>query len=56
VDKPARKLRSQAWFEGAGKNVFMYRSWMKNQDFPNRGCDLDFLVGCRGAPIPAHSH
>ena len=22
----------------------------------DRGCDLDFLVGCRGAGIPAHSH
>src|SRR6202795_3363587 len=34
MDKPVRKLRSQAWFEGAGKNAFMYRSWMKNQGFP----------------------
>jgi dihydroxy-acid dehydratase len=31
---PPRKLRSQAWFEGEGKNAFMYRSWMKNQGFP----------------------
>ena len=22
----------------------------------DRGCDLDFLVGCRGAGVPAHSH
>ena len=34
MDKPARKLRSQSWFEGSGKNAFMYRSWMKNQGFP----------------------
>ncbi len=34
MDKPVRKLRSQSWFEGSGKNAFMYRSWMKNQGFP----------------------
>ena len=34
MDKPIRKLRSQSWFEGSGKNAFMYRSWMKNQGFP----------------------
>ena len=34
MDKPTRKLRSQSWFEGSGKNAFMYRSWMKNQGFP----------------------
>jgi L-arabonate dehydrase len=22
----------------------------------DRGCDFDFLVGCRGAPVPAESH
>lgn len=22
----------------------------------DEGCDFDFLVGCRGADIPAHSH
>jgi len=22
----------------------------------DQGCDLDFLVGCRGAGVPAHSH
>lgn len=22
----------------------------------DRGCDLDFLLGCRGAGVPAHSH
>jgi dihydroxyacid dehydratase/phosphogluconate dehydratase len=22
----------------------------------DRGCDLDFLVGCRGAAVPRHSH
>ena len=22
----------------------------------DEGCDFDFLVGCRGAPVPAHSH
>jgi len=22
----------------------------------DEGCDFDFLVGCRGAAVPAHSH
>jgi dihydroxy-acid dehydratase/L-arabonate dehydrase len=22
----------------------------------DEGCDFDFLVGCRGAPVPRHSH
>jgi dihydroxy-acid dehydratase/L-arabonate dehydrase len=22
----------------------------------DKGCDFDFLVGCRGAEVPAHSH
>ncbi len=33
TDEP-RKLRSSAWFGGAGKNAFMHRSWMKNEGFP----------------------
>lgn len=47
----------------------MYRSWMNNQGkpiigicntwselTPCNGCDFDFLVGCRGAGVPWHSH
>ena len=22
----------------------------------DEGCDFDFLVGCRGAAVPSHSH
>jgi hypothetical protein len=22
----------------------------------DEGCDFDFLVGCRGADVPGHSH
>ncbi|NIE73314.1 dihydroxy-acid dehydratase [Pantoea sp. Ap-967] len=29
-----RPLRSEAWFGANDKNGFMYRSWMKNQGFP----------------------
>ncbi len=29
-----RKLRSQAWFGGTGKNAMMHRSWMKNEGMP----------------------
>jgi dihydroxy-acid dehydratase len=35
--KPApwpRKLRSQSWFGGTGRDAIYYRGWMKNQGFP----------------------
>jgi len=40
-----RPLRSAAWFEGPGKNAFMYRSWMKNQGFPNDAFDGRPVIG-----------
>src|SRR5687768_116864 len=32
---PKKKLRSTEWFGTNDKNGFMYRSWMKNQGFPD---------------------
>ncbi|MEP9373635.1 IlvD/Edd family dehydratase [Mesorhizobium sp. KR1-2] len=40
-----RKLRSAAWFGGAGKNAFMYRSWMKNQGLPDDMFDGRPVIG-----------
>lgn len=40
-----RKLRSASWFEGTGKNAFMYRSWMKNQGFPDDAFDGRPVIG-----------
>jgi len=45
MDKHRRRLRSQAWFDGAGKNAFMYRSWMKNQGFPQDAFDGRPVIG-----------
>lgn len=36
-----------------GGYVELYRKHVLQAD---EGCDFDFLVGCRGADIPAHSH
>src|SRR6266404_3762544 len=40
-----RKLRSAAWFGGAGKNAFMHRSWMKNQGIPDDLFDGRPVIG-----------
>src|SRR6476646_7014174 len=40
-----RKLRSAAWFGGAGKNAFMHRSWMKNQGLPGDLFDGRPVIG-----------
>jgi L-arabonate dehydrase len=39
------KLRSSAWFGGAGKNAFMHRSWMKNQGLPGDLFDGRPVIG-----------
>ena len=40
-----RKLRSEAWFGGEGKNAFMHRSWMKNQGIPADSFDGRPVIG-----------
>jgi dihydroxy-acid dehydratase len=35
MSKTKKALRSAQWFGTADKNGFMYRSWMKNQGFPD---------------------
>ncbi|MDK1490016.1 L-arabinonate dehydratase [Sinorhizobium sp. 7-81] len=40
-----RKLRSQEWFGGTGKNAIMHRSWMKNQGLPADTFDGRPIIG-----------
>ena len=43
-DSP-RKLRSQSWFGGTGKNAMMHRSWMKNEGMPAEVFDGRPVIG-----------
>jgi L-arabonate dehydrase len=36
-----------------GGYLELYRDHVLQAD---EGCDFDFLIGCRGADVPAHSH
>ncbi|MEW1808137.1 IlvD/Edd family dehydratase [Pseudarthrobacter sp. NPDC080039] len=40
-----KPLRSHGWFGTADKNGFMYRSWMKNQGFPDHEFDGRPVIG-----------
>jgi dihydroxy-acid dehydratase len=40
-----KKLRSQGWFGGTGKNAMMHRSWMKNQGMPADSFDGRPVIG-----------
>src|SRR5499425_846061 len=54
-----RRLRSSAWFGGAGKNAFMHRSWMKNQGLPADLFDGRPVIGiCNTASelTPCNAH
>ncbi len=41
----AKKLRSQGWFGGTGKNAMMHRSWMKNEGMPADAFDGRPVIG-----------
>ena len=43
--KPKPDRRSQAWFGGTGKSGFLYRSWLKNQGYPDDLFDGRPVVG-----------
>src|SRR5215470_3961591 len=40
-----RKLRSQSWFGGPGRDAMMHRSWMKNQGMPADEFDGRPVIG-----------
>ncbi|MEZ5536643.1 MAG: L-arabinonate dehydratase [Thiolinea sp.] len=62
--KPAtwpRKLRSQEWFAGTGRDAIYHRGWMKNQGFPNDLFDGRPVIGILNTwseltPCNAHLH
>jgi L-arabonate dehydrase len=47
------ELKKQQPFIKTGGYLELYRKHVLQAD---EGCDFDFLVGCRGADVPAHSH
>ena len=47
------KLKATQVIMRTGGYMEMYRERVLQAD---EGCDFDFLVGCRGAAVPAHSH
>ena len=56
VDEAELARRRQAWVPApdvSGGYIGLYRRHVLQAD---RGADLDFLVGCRGAEVPANSH
>jgi dihydroxy-acid dehydratase len=44
-DAGKRKLRSQHWFGGHSRDVFIHRSWMKNQGIPDDHFDGRPVIG-----------
>jgi dihydroxyacid dehydratase/phosphogluconate dehydratase len=55
-DEIARRLearRDRYVLPRTGGYLELYRQHVLQAD---EGCDFDFLVGCRGADVPAHSH
>lgn len=54
-----RKLRSQHWFGGLGKDAFIHRSWMKNNGLPDDAFDGRPIIGiCNtfSELTPCHIH
>lgn len=47
------ELKKHQPFIKTGGYLELYRKHVLQAD---EGCDFDFLVGCRGADVPAHSH
>lgn len=53
LEKRLEKLRKNRVIASTGGYLELYREHVLQAD---EGCDFDFLVGCRGADVPAHSH
>lgn len=43
--KGRRRLRSRDWFEGANKDAFIHRSWLRNQGLPSDAFDGRPVIG-----------
>ncbi|AQT62109.1 IlvD/Edd family dehydratase [Cellvibrio sp. PSBB023] len=53
IDKRLAALRAQQSSPKTGGYLQLYIEHVMQAD---EGCDFDFLVGCRGAAVPSHSH
>jgi dihydroxy-acid dehydratase len=53
LDARLEALRATRVVPRTGGYLQLYRDHVLQAD---EGCDFDFLVGCRGADVPAHSH
>lgn len=53
LDARLARLRASHVIARDGGYLQLYRDHVLQAD---EGCDFDFLVGCRGADVPAHSH
>jgi len=56
VDDAELARRRAAWQPRARTAAGYAGLYVEHVLQADRGCDLDFLVGCRGAAVPAHSH
>ena len=56
VDPGELQRRRQAWRAPPISRQGYQALYVKHVLQADRGCDFDFLVGCRGAAIPAESH
>lgn len=53
LEQRLKELRADHIIARDGGYLELYRDRVLQAD---EGCDFDFLVGCRGAAVPAHSH
>jgi dihydroxyacid dehydratase/phosphogluconate dehydratase len=53
IERRLEVLRAIHSVPRTGGYLELYRDHVLQAD---EGCDFDFLVGCRGARVPAHSH
>ena len=56
VDAAELDRRRQAWRAPASGRLGYQGLYVEHVLQADRGCDFDFLVGCRGAPVPFESH
>ena len=57
VDEPALAERRKAWVAPPPPMLSGYQKlYVDHVLQADRGCDMDFLVGRRGAVVPRHSH
>ena len=56
VEAAELKRRQEAWRAPPSTKQGYQALYVEHVLQADRGCDFDFLVGCRGAPVPAESH